>query len=359
MAEIIVSDNSVKINDLLIKDNDTVKVINEIEEKDREDHLIKSINIGINVLRNTITVEKIDYIEKEFQRLLTAFSKRTDEWDDQISDTMEDSVTLMTESMDASLDLEKEGNPLYRLKKAIDNQITDLRDLIHKKEGKQEGIDEESAKGTMKGFDFEDEVVDDLNFWQHYPDSFEVIGDKAEGKTRRKVGDVLATLQDGRTIAIEVKAGKNYSDRGDKSLDSQMDQSMAYRSSVGSIAVTTIEAMESKVWQNSIFLDRGKNRFIVAVDRENRDFTMLRVAYILLRERILASSENVDTAERKIIDPSKVREIIEDIVRDMSSATKMRQILTDIEGRIFAVKEEISNYQGKVQGRVDELNQLL
>ena len=42
-----------------------------------------------------------------------------------------------------------------------------------------------------------------------------------------------------------------------------MTVSMAYRSSVGSIAVTTIEAMESKVWQNSIFLD-SKNRFIVA-----------------------------------------------------------------------------------------------
>ena len=355
MAEIRVSNTYVKINDLLIQDEETVKVLNEIEEKHREEHIIKSVNIGSKVIRNSMTMDKIDYIEKEFHRLLIAFSKRTDEWDDQISETMEDSVNALTESVEDSLDIEKEGNPLYRLKKAINNQIQDLRDIIQKKEGQIE----ESAKGTMKGFDFEEEVADDLNFWQHYPDSFEVIGDKAEGTTRRKVGDVLATLQDGRTIAIEVKAGKNYSDKGDKSLDSQMDQSMAYRSSAGSIAVTTIEAMESKGWQSSIFLDRGKNRFIVAVDRENRDFTMLRVAYILLRERILASSENVDSSDIKVIVPSKVREITEDIMRDMSSATKMRQILTDIEGRIFAVKEEISNYQGKIQGRVDELNHLL
>ena len=107
---------------------------------------------------------------KEFQRLLVAFSKRTDEWDEQISDTMEDSVNALSESMEDSLNIDQEGNPLNRLK-AINNQIQHLRDIIQKKEGNIK----ESAKGTMKGFDFEDEVVDDLNFWQHYPDSFEAL----------------------------------------------------------------------------------------------------------------------------------------------------------------------------------------
>jgi len=301
-----------------------------------------------------MTVEKIDYVEKEFQRLLKEFAKRTDEWDDQIAESMEESVESLSESMDDSLNLDEEGNPLFRLRKSIIEEIRSFRDMIERKDGQAA----ESIKGTMKGFDFEDEVADDLNLWQHYPDSFEVVGDKAEGKTRRKVGDVLATMDDERTIAIEVKAGKNYSDKGDNSLDSQMDQSMAYRSSAGAIAVTTIEAMETKRWQNSIFLDRGKNRFIVAVDRDNQDFTMLRVAYILLRERIIASTKADKVPEKKTIDPSKIREITEDIARDMSSATKMRQILTDIEGRINAIRDEISVYQGKVQNRVDELNAL-
>ena len=360
MVEIFVSNSSVKINDLLIRDEETVKVLNEIEEKDREDYILKSISIGSSVLRNTMTVEKIDYIEKEFQRLLTAFSKRTDEWDDQISETMEDSVTSMTESMDASLDLEKEGNPLYRLKKAIDDQIIGLRELIKKEEGKQEGKEEESAKGTMKGFDFEDEIVDNLNYWQHYPDAFEVIGDVSEGKSRRKVGDVLATLENGMTIVMEAKAGySSYSDKGDKSLNSQMDESMAYRNSAGSIGITTIEAMERHGWQNSIFMDRGKNRFIVAVDRDRQDFTILRVAYILLRERIMSSAKGDDQSAKKTIDSSKVKEIVEDITRDMSSTTKMRQLLTNIEGKIYDVKKEIGVYQSKIQGRVDELNHLL
>ena len=356
MTSVTVTPRSVRINNLEIDNEETVKIMNEIEEKDLEQHIVKSINIGSSVLRNTMTVEKIDYIEKEFQRLLTAFSKRTDEWEDQISETMEDSVTSMTESMDASLDLEKEGNPLYRLKKAIDGQILDLRDLIKKEEGKEE----ESAKGTMKGFDFEDEIVDNLNYWQHYPDAFEVIGDVSEGKSRRKVGDVLATLENGMTIVMEAKAGySSYSDKGDKSLNSQMDESMAYRNSAGSIGITTIEAMERHGWQNSIFMDRGKNRFIVAVDRDRQDFTILRVAYILLRERILSSAKDDGQSAKKTIDSSKVKEIVEDITRDMSSTTKMRQLLTNIEGKIYDVKKEIGVYQSKIQGRVDELNHLL
>ena len=37
----------------------------------------------------------------------------------------------------------------------------------------------------------------------------------------------------------------------------------------------------------------------------------------------------------------------------------MRQILTDVEGRINAMRDEISAYQGKIQGRIDELKALL
>ena len=344
MSSISVTPRSVRINDLEIDDEETVKILNEIDEKNLEQYVIKSINIGSSVLRNRMTTEKIDYVEKEFKRLLTNIERRTDDWED-----------LITNSMENSLDLEKEGKPINILRKNILNELANLRDIIMKKEGEVE----ESAKGTMKGFDFEDEIIDDLMLWQKYPDSFEKIGDVAEGKTRRKVGDILATMDNGATIAMEAKAGSNYSNTGDASLDKQMDESMAFRQSRGAIAVTTTDAMEVKHWQNSIFLDRGKNRFIVAVDRENGDYTILRLAYILLRERVMAESTTDDTPVQKNIDPKKIREIIEDIVRDMSSTKKMRQILSDVEGRISSMREEISVYQNKIQGRVDELNALL
>ncbi len=344
MSSISVTKNLVTINTLQIDNEETVKIMNEIEEKDIEQYIVKSINIGASVLRNRMTTEKIDYVEKEFKKLLTEMERKADSWED-----------LITESMEDSLNIEMEGKPINILRKNILNEVSSLRDIIMKKEGEME----ESMKGTMKGFDFEDEIIDDLMSWQKYPDSFEKTGDLAEGKTRRKVGDVLATMDNGSTITLEAKSGSNYGNTGDKNLDKQMDESMAFRQSRGAIAVTTTEAMEVKNWQSSIFLDRGKNRFIVAVDRKNGDYTILRLAYMLLRERIMSESTTDNTSAQKSIDPKKVREITEDIVRDMSSTKKMRQILSDVEGRINAIRDEINVYQSKIQSRVDELNQLL
>lgn len=335
---------SVTINNLEIDNEETVNIMNDVLEDEREDYLVKSINIGASILRNRVTTEKIDYVEKEFNGLLLSLKERTNEWEEFIAESMKD-----------SLDPENEGKPIFRLKASILRELTQLRDEIRK----EENIAESEAKGTAKGRVFQDEIIDHLTIWQKYPDSFEDTGDKAEGQTRRKVGDVLATMDNDWTITMEAKAGSDYADKGDKSLDKQMDESMAYRDSKGAIAVTTIEAMEGKRWQNSIFLDRGKNRFIVAVDRERGDFTVLKLAYMLLRERIMAEAKSDDVPVQRTLDPRKIREITDDIVRDMSSAKKMRQIMTDVEGRINAMREEIGTYQNKIQGRVDELNALL
>ena len=169
-------------------------------------------------------------------------------------------------------------------------------------------VAEEAARGTKKGGVFEEEIVENLNEWQKFPDSFEKKGEESVGKTKRKVGDILATISDNHSIIMEVKAGENYSNTGDRSLDKQMDASMAYRKSSGSISVTTVESMEKKKWQKSIFLDRGKNRIIVAVDREEGDFTILRLAYMLLRERILAKT-TPDSKLNPVFHPTKLSKL--------------------------------------------------
>jgi len=219
-------------------------------------------------------------------------------------------------------------------------------------------VAEEAAVGTKKGGVFESEVVAHLNDWQKFPDSFEEKGDEAVGKTRRKVGDALATISDNVSIVMEIKAGSNYADKGDNSLDKQMDSSMAYRKSAGAIAVTTIEAMEKKGWQKSIFLDRGKNRIIVAVDREEGDFTILRLAYMLLRQRILAKTTSQSSAKSGI-SPAKIKQVIADIESDMSSVKKIRQTISDIEGRMEDMRSEITNFSGKIRKRQEDLQELI
>ena len=64
MTSVTVTPRSVRINNLEIDNEETVKIMNEIEEKDLEQYIVNSINIGASVLRNRMTTEKIDYVEK-------------------------------------------------------------------------------------------------------------------------------------------------------------------------------------------------------------------------------------------------------------------------------------------------------
>ena len=344
MSSISVTKNSVTIKDLEIDNQETRNIVNDWEEETREANLISAINIGASVLRNRATSGQVDYVKNEFKDLLTELERRTGEWDDLITDTME-----------GSLDPEKEGKPINKLRTRILEEIGDIRRILLE----EEGVDKEASRMKTQGTKFEQEIADDLMSWQKYPDSFEPVGEETVGKTRIKVGDVLATTEHGWTIVMEAKTGNKYGDRGDKSLDKEMDESMAFRKSKGAIAITTTEAMEGKKWQNSIFLDRGKNRFMVAVDWKNDDYTILRLAYMLLRERIMAENTTDNIPAQKRIDPKKILEITNDIIRDMSSAKKMKQILGNIEGKIDEVRVEIDTYQRKIKGRMSELNALV
>ena len=65
MASVTVTPSLVRINNLEIDNEETIKILNEVDKEDLESHIIKSINIGSSVLRNRMTTEKIDYVEKE------------------------------------------------------------------------------------------------------------------------------------------------------------------------------------------------------------------------------------------------------------------------------------------------------
>ena len=229
------------------------------------------------------------------------------------------------------------------------NELNEIKERL----GINNAVAQEAKVGTKKGIKFEEEIIADLQSWQKFPDSFEGVGMQIEGKTKRKVGDIMATMDNGNSIVLEVKAGV-ITNTGDQSLDRQMDEAMAYRGAIGAIAITTTEAMEGKKWQNSIFLERGKNRLIVAVDRENLDFTMVKIAYTLLRERILSQMSEPKTSDHEI-SADKIREYVHVIEQNMSSIKKLRQMCSDIEGRIEGMRTEITKFNGSVSKSVTEL----
>jgi len=351
-------------------------VPDNIDHNNIEQYLLASLEVGLRAMNQANINADTTIVSDTFRRISKDLSGRLIGDQSELSQSVNNLFSQSDSPFRKAMDPLNPSSPVARFLKlqsesqeehteAVTELVETLQETlkdefikIREELNIASAVAKEAALGTKKGGVFESEIVANLNDWQKFPDSFEEKGEEAVGQTRRKVGDVLATISDNVSIVMEIKAGSNYGDKGDSSLDKQMDSSMAYRKSAGAIAVTTIEAMEGKKWQKSVFLDRGKNRIIVAVDREEGDFTILRLAYMLLRQRIL-SKITPQSSAKSGISPDKIKQVIADIESDMSSVKKIRQTISDIEGRMEDMRSEITNFSGKIRKRQEDLQELI
>ena len=341
------------------------RIPKNIELEQREEYLIHALELGLlslnqaslnvdtSVVKDTFDEGAMQLVSQIRDLVEDLFGKADSPFHEAMDPTNPKSkVASLLKQID---ERSKEASQNFdeTIKKMEENHRNELNE-IKERLGINNAVAQEEKVGTKKGIKFEEEIIADLQSWQKFPDSFEGVGMQIEGKTKRKVGDIMATMDNGNSIVLEVKAGSDYGNTGDQSLDRQMDEAMAYRGAIGAIAITTTEAMEGKKWQNSIFLERGKNRLIVAVDRENLDFTMVKIAYTLLRERILSQMSEPKTSDHEI-SADKIREYVHVIEQNMSSIKKLRQMCSDIEGRIEGMRTEITKFNGSVSKSVTEL----
>ena len=103
-----------------------------------------------------------------------------------------------------------------------------------------------------------------------------------------------------------------------------MTESMKLRGAQGSIAVTDRKHLKKS---QSIWMDVDRHRIIVAVDRDEGDFTLLDVAYRVLRYRIIqdaaAGSKDVDS-----LDVTAVNRLLDEILSDLQGNQKMKSNLS-------------------------------
>ena len=196
MSSISLTKTSVTIKDLEIDNQKTRNIVKDWEEETRESNLISAINIGASVIAEQATTVKIDYVKNEFKDLLIELERRTGEWDDLITDTME-----------GSLDPDKEGKPINKLRSRIFEKLSEIKKAIDQKEERKVVMEGSAGKGDP----FEEDVEGAISQIKSINDSVEGVGKMNIGKSRRKVGDVLVTVKEPRIpefkIIIEVKAG--------------------------------------------------------------------------------------------------------------------------------------------------------
>ena len=111
--------------------------------------------MGIVALKSTGTEGDINRVERAFESLDLKFNQRLDSilsTDGVFMNSLNDALKAGSDANAELLDPNNPNAPLYVLKSELKQAIEQIRDRL----ARDAGASEERAKGTQKGFDFED-----------------------------------------------------------------------------------------------------------------------------------------------------------------------------------------------------------
>ncbi len=242
---------------------------------------------------------------------------------------------------------------------ALEEKIDSSFEKIFNHIGYRDAIEESESKGTRKGFAFEEKIAEMLILFNRHHDAIEIVGDQSESASRKKVGDVMISVEQGGVstgqIIVEVKSG-TFTINGKNGIETQLLDAIDYRDAAGGIAVVTRE--HAKKTQQSI-TRLGTNRLVVVVDPEDEQygFLPLEIAYFLMRDALVAaatSSECEATQNKQAIEQT-----ISEILSSLAIVKAMRGNCKQIAESANQVRDDIHELNLSLKEKVKDLRQLL
>ncbi|WP_218780610.1 hypothetical protein [Halorarum halophilum] len=246
-VEVDSTENEVQIQELSIHDDGLVSFLDDIDDDQKEDAVIRALKVGAATLQLAETSKDLEFVKREFHSMQEVIEGEIDDVQDDLQEKFGDDGKLARildghlgddgtlrehiddafgedgifserldeelgedgERIQQALDPDTEGTPTYRLKQTLKNEIQDIEEKLTKEEAQAEV----RQRTTLKGDDFEDTVeglLDELVY--HTSHSYEYTGDSEGELTGRDVGDFVLTLGDtGQRIVVEAKSEKEYS----------------------------------------------------------------------------------------------------------------------------------------------------
>lgn len=162
---------------------------------------------------------------------------------------------MLEEQLRRSLDLDADGSALAELRKSIDGQFRELRDLFVADQARRA----EAERGSAKGFAFEDLVELAVR------DCATGIGGCTVEVTavapgtlgvESKVGDFVLTLPSGKRIVIEAKNTASIALRGRGGILDELDRAMANRDASFAVCVAASDAYPAEVGTFGVYGSR-------------------------------------------------------------------------------------------------------
>jgi hypothetical protein len=194
MSKIELKDNSIKVNDILIEDINTYKIIENLPEEKREDFVKKAIIIGTLGLRNLYLAENVDYIEKEFKEVIKNLDSQSKDIKNNLDREFRELLkSSESQSKDAQHDLETKFRELL---KSLEIQSKDTQTNLEKEFRELLKNSETQSKDVQRMIEKTLDVESNSSSLGKMRVLFEDYFDKKKGK----IGDLLNPFEENSPI---------------------------------------------------------------------------------------------------------------------------------------------------------------
>jgi hypothetical protein len=393
-------DDRLVIERLTVSDERAARVVRERAENGRRpaETVAKAVEIGARVLDSEETAANVDYVRAELERgvgklnnelagtiesgneelaerIAAAFgSDRSDSVQRQIAEMVKKANDEQRLAISRLFSSEDGANPLTDFKAAVVRGLKELdarrerareadrqqidelnRELIALRErmGGREELEAEQARGTAKGFTFEERVHDAIEriAGSRGDCATHTGSEQAEGGGRK--GDTLVELE----AAEGPSAGRIVFEAKDKKLSknqawTELNEGMAARAASYGVLVV---AGEDRVPAGREQLHEYEgNKLIVALDRDEPDRLVLETAYRLAAARVRLAHE----ADLQV-DAAAVRDAAAEALSTLKQAQSIRSTLTGINKSSDKARDGLDAMVAAVQAKLERIDSLI
>ena len=393
-------DDRLVIERLTVADVRAARMVRERAESGQRpaETVAKAVEIGARVLDSEETAANVDYVRAELERgvgklnqelagtiesgneelaerIATAFgSDRSDSVQRQIAELVKKANDEQRLAISRLFSAEDGANPLTDFKAAVVRGLKELdarrerareadrqqieelnRELVALRErfGGREELEAEQARGTAKGFTFEERVHDAIEriAGSRGDCATHTGGEQAEGGGRK--GDTLVELE----AAEGPSAGRIVFEAKDKKLSknqawTELNEGMAARAASYGVLVVAGEA-RVPAGREQLHEYEG-NKLIVAVDRDEPEGLALETAYRLAAARVRLSR---DTDLQ--VDACAVRDAADEALSTLKQAQAIRSSLTGIKTSSDKARAGLDAMVAAVEAKLERIESLI
>lgn len=357
MESIIVNENEKKIEvrELTIDDPNAYSFISKIPKDKQEDAIIKAITIGCIGLKNMDLAQNIDYVQKEFNELISKFERENADLQTKLTELLniDDSMRPLGRFkvlFEDYFDLEKgricdlldpfiDGAPIQKLRNELLTKIDEIKTIIIE----EQAIGKTVSMTTLKGGQFEENVLTDVEVYSRpYEDTIEYVGNKP-GK-HGKTGDIIIDIDgDGtKRIVIECKDSSSYNSR---STIQEIELAIKNRDAkYGIFLFNSFDQVPSELSPLKI----GKNYIVCAYENDSLYFAY-RLARVILEKRKFDEEISIDL--------DRIQEELDRISQKLSSINDFHRDVTSINNASERIKKNLDLLKKDIEesiGRIVE-----